>query len=546
MPFIVRTRTGMAAEQLGKGLQGGLLAYMQGAKMARDAAVQGQKIALQQAANARAEAADARAEAKFDEWTAGAPARKLQRDVATMRATEEVSPEAQESRRVTLKAKTQEAQEAISPEAIATRKRGRQIRSELAELQLKRAEYEELTQPTPEQVKAERAREEEMGKLRLQLTDLGLSEAEAQAEQQLALEADWSRQKQQSLESLAGMIGPLPQNIVESVNALPYMGPQGQEVLASQMGQYAAAWAMPRRNDMMEDVSSWDEDETLAPLANVALQVVQRTNGGDPESVRNAEASLGQLRRNAKTVSEALSWANSDEVTEAIAKKQPNQYQLSGIVPGSDPRAASDAFKRFEYQWNDFKEMLMREPTVQNDGTVSYTHNPASVYRTMKAMAELDPTDDAAKAVIDAIVRTGIPGEGLEAGDMQFGPAANPFSGSTTNVSSAAMKSLDTTYEQLADQLGSKELEGRLSAVLEALEAIKLFSKGAASQRKIPDAQSFMEEIERLAGPDAALLLVDENGQLDAQRIYYVRTRLASQLKYDFKAGETGFRPVGR
>lgn len=37
MPFIVRTRTGMAAEQLSKGLQGGLLAYMQGAKLAQQA-----------------------------------------------------------------------------------------------------------------------------------------------------------------------------------------------------------------------------------------------------------------------------------------------------------------------------------------------------------------------------------------------------------------------------------------------------------------------------------------------------------------------------
>ena len=67
MPFIVRTRSGMAAEQIGQGLSRGILAYMQGAKVASDITTSREKLALAKAANLRAEAADRRADER-EEW----------------------------------------------------------------------------------------------------------------------------------------------------------------------------------------------------------------------------------------------------------------------------------------------------------------------------------------------------------------------------------------------------------------------------------------------------------------------------------------------
>ena len=556
MPFIVRTRTGMAAEQIGQGLQQGLLAYMQGAKMANDANLQRQKLELQRNADARAKAANIRAEAaegraveKHEEWKGGAKNRELAEQVKTVQAKEFLSPEQTKLRELTAEVRTQEGTEFMHPDAVAARKELPGLRLELTKLEKEAKDYAKKTRPTPEEVKEETERGVRIAELResiLAREDTAKTAAQRQAE---AAEAQWPTTLNSTVRSLESQIGPLPSATKDAILSRPYAGPEGVKSLEFELGAIASEWGGARLDAMRADVKAWGEDELLSTVDGVATQVIAKVKTGDPTSVRSAESSLRLLKRNAAIKKEAEEWKASDEVVKEVNEK----LAPKGWMPVD--RSDAEAQKRWEYKWNDLQGLLIKLPEVQADGTVSYDYDYGEVLRYMKALLALDPQDPATRVILEAI--PGPPGSGLEAGGVGFGlKDTSVVDPSTASVSSAATKALDAEYMSLVRSLGTRGqsgfdvLEERLEALDRAIENIDWFSEGsgAGSQRSVQNEAEFYTEIERLAGPDAAQLLLDDAGAFDIQRLHYVLSgRLRKQLEANFRivAPGPGLRPTG-
>lgn len=490
MPFIVKTRTGMLGEQLNQGINQGLLAYMQGMKVASDIGMTKAKMDLAKTASERADAAAGRQEE--------------QQDWARERHGEWQANEA--------------------------------LRDETAQLDIESKRLAGLTAPTPEETARLRG-------LNLTLVENRAKLSTFETGQRGVVAAQWGDTVKQAIIYTEGLGMAMTQDQRDSINAIEW-SPAAEGLLNARIAGITSEWGLGKKQEFLTDVSAWDDvDPTTgeptsqyADVAHIAAMAVGRMDTSDAQSVTSMQIGIDHLKRNEGIRKEAITWASDDEQTTIINEKI--RAADSGVrVQGMPAGSPSYAQNQYSARWYKLKDQLKQSARVAADGSIEYGEDYEYTRRQMEAHLKLNPGDPGAGGPTAG-------GGGGGGTDL----SARDVDGATVDPRATISKGEVAADDQSLTQDQYRAIEKTVDNSVAARPQVNQFMDDMRTVLNyewtdVPTPEAVYERIKGL-NPESAELLEGSDGRFDLNLLKYYLQR-AAQRKKDIKVRTERVGPTG-